>query len=320
MVETYDLSTIEEPVIASVAFLSFDSKDNMYFFDRRQMKLISLDTKGNLRWATGQEGKGPGDFETPLGMAVHNDMIYVVNVMGARVDEFDLQGNFIQSFNIPEEIRFGRLAAIRDNGELIMNSAKFGTIGTQINVLNLADSLELVNSFSIIETEEDEYERATSSGSVALHNDQLIYTYATSNGHRFYELDSTLTAEVTREFEGTLGPGVYMSGNSVSLYSLGGIGAPVFLDNGNYMLNIRYPSNIDDPNAYAKRASTGETEAPVYEEVIDLYNSDHELLYVYDDTEEIEAIGNLRVRDSEGYYYSTFSDELMIKKFRIGME
>lgn len=321
LVDTIDLSTIDEPLISSIGFLSFDEEDNLYFFDRQLMMLISVDQNGNLRWATGQEGKGPGDFETVLGMALHNEKIYVSNIMGARLDEFDLDGNFIRSYNLPKELQFASLSGVRDNGEIVMSSAKFGTIGTNITVLELAsDSLNILTQFDIIESEDDEFSRATSRGSLSLLENHLAYSFSLKNGHRFYDYDSTMTMEVTRAFEGALGPGVYASGNSVSMYGLGNVGAPVFLDDGTYFINVRYPTNISDPNEYARKASTGETEAPIYAEFFDIYNANHELLYVYDNTEEVEALGALNVRDSRGYYYSAFSSDLMIKKFMVSMK
>lgn len=95
------------------------------------------------------------------------------------------------------------------------------------------------------------------------------------------------------------------------------MGSPVILDDGYYLVNVRYPTNIDDPHAYAKRASTGKAESPIYEELLDVYNSDHELLYTFNDTDFVESLGSLSTRDEEGYYYSAFSDELQIKKYKI---
>lgn len=320
LVETIDLSQIEEPIISGIAYLSFDDEDNMYFFDRRQMKMISIDQEGNLRWAKGQEGKGPGDFESPFGMAIHGDRIYVANIQGSRLDEFDLDGNFIRSYDLPKEINFASIIGIRENGEVLMSGANFGTIGADISILELGDSLKLKTNFSIIETEDEQYQNATSRGTISMYEDFFVYAFSTSNGHRYYDYDSTMTKEVIRKFDGVLGPGMYRTDNSVSIYSLGNVGAPIYLDGGYYLVNVRYPTNINDPNAYAKRASTGETESPIYEEFMDLYNTEGELLYVYDNSEEVEALGNLSARDSQGFYYSTFSNDLLIKKYRVAVK
>jgi hypothetical protein len=94
----------------------------------------------------------------------------------------------------------------------------------------------------------------------------------------------------------------------------------VFLDNGYYLLQVEHPINIDDPHTYARRASTAETESPIYEYFMDVYNADHELLYTFEDSDFVEGLGSLGVRDKDGFYYSVFSSDLLIKKYGVAME
>ncbi|MDZ7807116.1 MAG: hypothetical protein U5K71_08360 [Gracilimonas sp.] len=320
LVETIDLSVIEEPVISNIGYLQIDEDGNFYFIDRRLSKLISLDPEGNLRWAVGEEGKGPGDLESPFGMSLFNDKLYVANIQGSRLDEFGLDGTFIKTYELPEDMRFASLVDIRDDGLIIMSGANFGTIGALVYTMELTDSLRVRGSINIIETEDEEYSRATIRGGIEMRDEDFIYSFNTSYRHQVYDYEGNLKTEVRREFDGTLGPGIYADGGSVSLYGLGNISSPVFLDNGNYLIQVEHPINIDDPHAYARRASTGETESPIYERFIDVYNADHELLYTFDDSEFVEELGGLTVRDNEGYYYSTFSNDLVIKKYKIDMK
>lgn len=318
LVKTIDLSGIEEPVISSIGYLTMDENDNFYFFDRNVMKLISLNSEGELRWAVGQEGKGPGDFENPFGMAIHEGMLYIVNIQGTRIDEFDLDGNFIRSLDVPSEVRFASLVGFREDGLMLMSGAKFGTVGTDIYTLKMStDSLNIVNSFGIIETDDEKYQRATTRGSVGMLEDSFFYTFSTDYKFNIYDYEGELKMEVSRKFDGALGPGVYAQGGSVSMYSLGSIGSPVFLDNGNYLINVSYPANIDDPNEYARKASTGGADSPEYVEFMDLYSADHQLLYTFDDSEFVEGLGSLRTRDYNGYFYSSFSSDLLIKKYEV---
>ena len=317
LVETIDLSIIEEPVISNVGYLQIDSEGNFYFIDRRLSKLISLDPDGNLRWAVGEEGKGPGDFESPYGMALHKDRLYVANIQGSRLDEFDLDGTFIKTYDLSEDIRFASLVDIRDDGLIVMSGANFGTIGALVYTMNLTDSLGMQETINITETEDEEYSRATIRGGIEMRDEDFIYSFNTSYRHQIYDYDGNLKTEVRREFDGTLGPGIYANENSVSIYGLGNINSPVFLDNGNYLVQVEHPVNIDDTHAYARRASTGETESPIYEHFMDVYNTDHELLYTFEDSDFVEGLGSLSVRDDEGYYYSVFSSDLLIKKYRI---
>ncbi|MEX0722959.1 MAG: 6-bladed beta-propeller [Gracilimonas sp.] len=320
LLETIDLSEMEELVIGSIGYLQIDEEGNFYFIDRRLNKLISLDPEGNLRWATGQEGKGPGDFENPFGMSLYNDKLYIANIQGSRLDEFDKDGNFIKSYDLPKDIRFASLVDIREDGLILMSGANFGTVGALVYAMDLTDSLRIRENINIIETEDDQYTRATMRGGIEMRDEDFIYSFNTRYAHQIYDYEGNLKLEVRREFDGTVGPGIYAEGGSVSLYGLGNISSPVFLDNGNYMVQVRYPINIDDPHAYARRASTGETADPIYERFIDVYNADHELIYTFDDSEFVEELGGLTVRDKEGYYYSSFGNDLTIKKFRIDVD
>jgi len=295
LVETIDLSIIEEPVISNVGYLQIDDEGNYYFIDRRLSKLISLDPEGNFRWATGEEGKGPGDFESPFGMALHKDRLYVANIQGSRLDEFDLSGTFIKTYDLPKDIRFASLVDIRDDGLILMSGANFGTVGALVYTMELTDSLRVQENINIIETEDEEYSRATIRGGIEMRDEDFIYSFNTGYRHQVYDYTGNLKTEVYREFDGILGPGIYANENSVSLYGLGNINSPVFLDNGHYLVQVEHPVNIDDPHAYARRASTGETESPIYERIMDVYNADHELLYTFDDSEYVEALGDLSV-------------------------
>ncbi|MBD3615534.1 MAG: hypothetical protein HUJ22_03100 [Gracilimonas sp.] len=317
LVDTIDLSGIEEPVISSITYLQIDEEGNFYFMDRRISKLISLDPQGNLRWSTGQEGKGPGDFENPFGISLHNNKIYVANIQGSRLDEFDMEGAFIKTYDLPKDIRFASLVDIRNDGLILMSGANFGTVGALVYTMELGDSLRIKENINITETEDDEYTRATMRGGIEMRENEFIYSFSTEYKQQFYDYEGNLMTEVRRDFAGTLGPGIYADGGSVSLYSLGNVSSPVFMDNGNYLVRINYPTNIDDPHAYARRASTGETESPIYARIMDVFNADHELLYTFDDSEFVEELGNLDVRDKEGFYYSVFSNDLLVKKYKL---
>jgi|GEM_PF-714139 hypothetical protein len=317
LVQTIDLSTIEEPVISNLGYLRLDDEGNFYFYDRNISQLISVDPEGNLRWAVGQEGKGPGDFETPFGMDIYNDKIYVMNVQGSRLDEFDMNGSFIRSIEVPKSVQFPSLVGIRDDGLILLSGAKFGTVGTEIYTARIGDSLQVVDNFSIVETDDEEYERATTRGSVSMGEDMFVYSFSIDYRYHIYSYNGELLTQVDRDFDGVLGPGIYAVEGSVSMYSLGRVGSRTMLDDGKYLIEVRYPINIKDPNAYARRASTGETESPEYAEFLDLYSANHELLYTFNDNDFVEGLGNLSIRDANGYYYSPFSSDLVIKKYDI---
>ncbi|SMO42475.1 hypothetical protein [Gracilimonas mengyeensis] len=319
LIDTFDLSGIDDPVIGDISYLQIDAEGNFYFIDRRSNKLVSTDSEGNLRWTTGQGGNGPGDFENPFGLELHQEKLFVANIMGTRLDAFDKEGNFIKSYDMPKDIRYAMLRGIRDDGLILMQSANFGTVGAMAHVMELTDSLRVRQNVNIKETEDEKYSMATVMGSLKMQDEGFVYSFNTRYAHQFYDYEGNLKLEVQRDFDGVVGPGIYAEGGRVSLYGLGEISSPVYLDNGQYLVQVRYPVNIDDPNEYARRAATGETAEPVYEIFMDVYSADHELLYTFDDSKFVEELGGLTVRDQEGFYYSVFGDGLMIKKFRVEM-
>ncbi|WP_409377611.1 6-bladed beta-propeller [Gracilimonas aurantiaca] len=320
-VGTLDLSAIEELVITSATSLSFDEVGNLYFYDRNLTKIISLDQEGKLRWAVGQEGKGPGDFENPFGMVLYNNKLYIANIQGTRLDEFDLEGNFIRSTDLAQDLRFASLSGVRNDGLFVFTTAKFGTIGTEIVTLRVPekDSIEVVSRFDVIETTDEKYKNASSRGSVVITGDEIWYSHSVNHQHKVYDYNGNLLRSITRDFDGALGPGVYQEGGSISIFTLGRLGPVTFLEDGSYLIRTRYPLNIDDPNEYAKKASTGSTDPLEYKVVMDLYNANGELLYVEDDTEMLESYGSLSRIGPDGYYYSVFPDELLIKKYRVNL-
>lgn len=219
--KTIDLSGIEEPVISRIGDLQIDTEGNLYFIDQRINKLVSIDQDGRLRWATGEEGKGPGDFENPFGMVLHGDKIYVANIMGSRLDEFDLKGSFIRSFDLPKEMRFASLVGIRDDGLILMSAANFGTVGALVYTMEMGDSLSVKEKITIIETQDEDYTRATTRGGIKMREQEFIYSFDSKYAHQIYSYDGNRKLEVQRKFDGVLGPGVYTDGNSVSIYGRG---------------------------------------------------------------------------------------------------
>lgn len=318
LIDTIDLFDMGDEVISRISFLQIDTEGNLYFMDNRASRLYSVDAEGDLRWATGQEGKGPGDFENPFGMSMYEDHLYISNVIGSRIDQFDLDGNFVRSYDMPKGVQYVSLEDFTEDGNLLASSANFGTVGAKIYTLALGDTVRIVTSFDIQEEVGEEFERASTRGALSLLSGEIVYSYNSAYVTQYYSYEGELLREVHREFDGTLGPGIYATEGSVTLYSFGRVGSPVLVDNGMYLVNVRYPTNVDDPNAYARKAQTGGDVEPVeYDSFMDIYSRDHQLLYTIEDDNLLDELGSLSIRDANGFYYSADSDDLVIRKYRI---
>lgn len=320
--KSIDLAAIDEPVITSVGSLSFDDDGNLYFYDRNLGQLISLDPDGALRWVTGQQGRGPGDFENPFGLEVLGERIYVANIQGTRIDTFDLNGNFIKSYDVGSGVRFGSLIGLREDTTLVLGAPAFGSIGGEVVTVKLtdADSVQIMGRFKVVESDDEQYSRASVMGSTLVTDDEIWYSYSIDNRHQVYDYEGNKIREIARAFDKPLGPGVYSEEGSVMIYTLGRLGAVRTLQDGSYLVRVQYPTNIDDPNEFVKRAATTENaEDPEYAYTLDLYNAKGELLYVSTDQELIRSVGSLGYMDKQGNYYSWFADEQLLKKYRITM-
>ena len=100
------------------AGIAIDDMDNIYVTSKH--KLQKFTSSGELIKCVGQEGSKEGEFDDPLGLALHNNQVYVCDQNNHRIQVFDLDLNFIQSIG-----SYGR-----GKGELAEpHDVKFDTYG-----------------------------------------------------------------------------------------------------------------------------------------------------------------------------------------------
>jgi len=84
-----------------------DNKGNMYILDGSEQSIIKLDSLNKQIWKTGRLGNGPGEFMFRNGMINagflsidNNGSIYVIDNCNYRVQTFNNEGTYINSFKI----------------------------------------------------------------------------------------------------------------------------------------------------------------------------------------------------------------------------
>ena len=99
--------------------VAWDSQGNTYFSDGYINSRVG---KANYRgeWVTswGSLGNGPGQFDTPHGIAVSpDDEIYVADRGNRRIQVFDVDGNYIREFTIdvPVDTSRGKITYGQEN-------------------------------------------------------------------------------------------------------------------------------------------------------------------------------------------------------------
>jgi len=86
--------------------IAIDSQDNVYVTDLGNARVQKFDSNGNFIAEWGSQGKNPGEFGHPSGIAISDEFVFVADSRNHDVQKFDLDGNFIAKFG-----KFGK-----DNG------------------------------------------------------------------------------------------------------------------------------------------------------------------------------------------------------------
>jgi DNA-binding beta-propeller fold protein YncE len=93
--------------------VAWDSKGNSYFSDGYvNSRVAKVNAKGEWTASWGSLGKGPGQFDTPHGIAVSpKDEIYVADRGNRRIQVFDPDGKYLREFTIdvPVDINRGKV-------------------------------------------------------------------------------------------------------------------------------------------------------------------------------------------------------------------
>ncbi len=93
--------------------VAWDSKGNSYFSDGYvNSRVGKANAKGEWVASWGSLGKGPGQFDTPHGVAVSPaDEIYVADRGNRRIQVFDVDGKYLREFTIdvPVDVTRGKI-------------------------------------------------------------------------------------------------------------------------------------------------------------------------------------------------------------------
>ena len=78
-----------------VAFgVAFDANNHLYVTDINNHRVQKFEISGKFMISFGTEGSGNGQLDSPLGITVHIDKVYVNECWGKRISVFELDGQF----------------------------------------------------------------------------------------------------------------------------------------------------------------------------------------------------------------------------------
>ncbi len=320
LIETIKLDLPDEIILSGFNSMVTDFNGNIYFMDRRQNKLLSVSSDGRIRWITGEEGRGPGDFEDAYSMVTNGEYLYVGNLQGSRMDLFDFEGNFLKSHNLEGSISFGSFTGFTDSGQLVVSTPNWDKWGHKLFVLQLSeDSVSVMESFTIDQSGDVETAQGiTTRASLKVSKSKLYSGSITDYSYEVYSLSGALETRIERDFDKIVRPGMLVSGNSRSLRMFGGVNAPIPVSDEHLLVTAQWPTNVSDPDQYMKKSNNGTAPDIEYENTIDIFATGGTLLYSIEGEGFNPEIGNILHVDENGIIYTAeVTPDPVIKKYQL---
>lgn len=289
-----------------------DTAGNLYVIEGQNGTMYSFDPKGNMRWETGEEGTGPGDFERPRGLVTNGEHLYTANVNGSRIDQFDFDGNLLNSTSLENiDHSLTTVEGFLSDSLLVASSTVWGNLGEKVTVFNIAEDFKIADQFEIIVAPEIDLGEGLSSGI----NIEIVDSLITAGNRKdyaiqFYNSRGDKVKSIKRDFNKLVRPGFYNSDGSRAIGDLGRLNAPLLLPDGYYITTLSWPTNIEDPDQYVKTLfEDRENNTRVnYKNSIDLYDADGTLLYSLEQEGQTPKIGNISYIDKKGEIYTKIDD------------
>jgi len=141
-------STADDPYLFSQIWsAACDAEGNVYVLDYKDACVKVFDQSGKFLRKMFREGRGPEEIEVPYRAVInkYSNHLFVLNMYGYELKEFDLSGKYINVFHLPHQI--GIFFDFIDKDRLIFINTK---TDERIRVLNLR-SMEFEKELAKVE-------------------------------------------------------------------------------------------------------------------------------------------------------------------------
>lgn len=283
----------DEEVLTGASGIQFDDAGNIYFLDRT--RLVSFGPDGSLRWETGREGEGPGEFNRAFGMLkTAGGHLMITNQSGQRYDFYDMSGTLLSSVSRDELglPGFPRPVAYLPDSTVLFNSNVPGQMGARILRVDAANDWVLVDSFSVDLSDGGEVLAGIAlGGNVGYVDDLVAMGHPARYEFMFHTLEGDTVRVVRRDVADYTRPGfATFGGGGMGARMYSSLSLPVPLEGGYRLVRASWPTNIDDPNEHTRRAFAQENPPdPINHNTFDVYDEDWQLLFSVEN-EEAEAL------------------------------
>ncbi len=311
--------------IEAIAAAIVDVDSNVYIYDNHRHELVGMDPEGKVLWRTGGEGKGPDEFTGVRGATYDGDKtIYLVNQDGTRLDAWKTDGTLVGNIELAE---FGigrsfmggflppnRVALLADD---VFNSATNAYI-----IVELGDEPRIAHEFQI----GTDPPMPIPPGLVLqlshyFYGDRILVGTWERYLLREYNDAGKLQRRVIRPVEYLRRPGFAARGAQFAAISFGGLGAPIVLSTGHWIVVASWPTNVDDPNAYVELPPQ-QRPAIEWSSSIDLFDPEGRFLYSLETPgNPMPTIGRPWTVDTEGRLYTVITQPFpQVRRYRVAID
>jgi hypothetical protein len=311
--------------IEAIGAAVVDVEGNVYIYDSSRHELIGFDPAGTVRWRAGGEGNRLEEFSAVRGATYDGDeMIYLVNQNGARLDTWSTNGSFVGSIELAE-LGIGRTfmgGFLPPNRIALLADDAFASATNAYVVLELGDQPRVVERF-----------RIAADPLIPIPPGIVLQLSHYFDGNRIlvgtweryllrvYDDTGKLQRRVVRSVDYLRRPGFAARGDQFAAISFGGLGAPIVMPTGLWIVVASWPTNIDDPNAYVELPPQ-QRPAIQWSSSIDLFDPEGRFLYsLKTPGSAMPAIGRPWAVDNEGRLYTAIAQPFpQVRRYRLSLD
>jgi len=290
-------SSPKEALLTRVYTMETDNKGNLYLINGG--KILSFAQDGTLRWSINKKGEGPGDLENICGLTTDgNNYLYVSNVNGSRIDKFNLDGQFLNSFTLSQlHLNFTSIIGFIQPNLLVISQTLMGKVASEIIILETDNSYKIRNRFIVDKTAGLKLSPNTALGfSSGIIGNRIACGSLTSYELTFYDTEGKEVQKITKKVKNLILGYAFENGCGIA----GDLTVPYKIAGSYYISYLNYPHNVTEQSQLHKKEFKKE-----YATVIDIFNDKG--ILIYSDKKEgndNSEIGKPIYSDLEGYLYT----------------
>ena len=242
-----------EAILGNIAGLVIDNDRNVHVYDGQAGQLVSFAPDGSLTRRSGSRGEGPQQFNDARGIAFDgNDTIYVLNQAGTRLDLWGTDGRHRSTRPLEESgVMRAWMGGYLSGDRLAVMTTVLETAANDYLILDLGAPMTVETRFRVASIPEIKMPPGfIFQISHYFHGDEIFLGGWERYILRVYNSAGILQRQVTRPVTYLRRPGFAAVGDATRGSSYGGLGAPVVLDSGHWLVFASWPTNVHDPNAF----------------------------------------------------------------------